>query len=46
VPSLLSRHPILFSNLLKDIQAENPGIYLTLKTKLRLLGLYNEEFSI
>jgi hypothetical protein len=31
---------------MKDIQVANSDIYLTLKTMLRALGLYNEEFSI
>jgi hypothetical protein len=37
---------VLVINLLKDVQRENPDIYLTLKSKLRALGLYNEDFSI
>ena len=31
---------------MKDIQALNSDIHITLKTMLRALGLYNEEFSI
>jgi hypothetical protein len=46
LPQVLERHPIRVINLMKDIQKENPDIYLTLKAKLRGLGLYNEEFSI
>lgn len=37
---------MIVSNLLKDIEAQSPPIYLALKTKMRALGLYNEEFSI
>lgn len=46
LPNLIEKKPIACINLLKDIQTENPTIYLTLKSKLRLMGLYNEEFSI
>jgi len=46
LPQLIDRHHITVANLLKDIQSENPEIYLTLKTKLRSLGLYNEDFSL
>lgn len=42
----LERHNIQVINLLKEIEVENPEIYLNLKTKMRGLGLYNEEFSI
>lgn len=43
---ILEKHAIAVINLMKDIQAANSDIYLTLKTMLRALGLYNEEFSI
>jgi hypothetical protein len=46
LPSILEKHPVVVSNLLKDIEVESPDLYLALKTKLRALGLYNEEFSI
>lgn len=46
LPLFLEKHHIAVINLLKDIQGSNPEIYLTLKNKLRGLGLYNEEFSI
>jgi hypothetical protein len=32
--------------LLKEIKCENPELYLNLKTRMRALGLYHEEFSI
>ena len=43
---MIDRHHITVANLLQDIKSENPDIYLTLKTKLRSLGLYNEDFSL
>jgi hypothetical protein len=43
---ILEKYPITVINLMKDIQALNSDIHITLKTMLRALGLYNEEFSI
>lgn len=42
----MEKHSIAVINLMKEISRENPDIQLTLKAKLRALGLYNEEFSI
>jgi hypothetical protein len=46
LPGETEKQPIVVVNLLKEIKCESPELYLNLKTRMRALGLYHEEFSI